>query len=72
MNQLECMNDLISSVSSSLFRLETVLGASAVAIDEFLMTISAIESKNLSQLEYRLECLLVVDQNVCMRDSLFD
>ena len=60
LNQLECMNDLISSVSSSLFRLETVLGASAVAIDA-LMTISAIESKkSVSVRVSALECLLLL------------
>lgn len=60
LNQLECMNDLISSVSSSLFQLETVLGASAVAIDA-LMTISTIESKKSVTVRISaLECLLLL------------
>ena len=57
LNQLECMSDLINSVSSSIFRLETVLGTSAVAIDA-LMTISAIEAKkSVSVRVSALECL---------------
>lgn len=60
LNQLDCMQDLLNSVSSSLFRLETVLGSSAVAIDA-LMTISAIEAKkSVSVRISALECLLLL------------
>ena len=72
LNQLECMSDLINSVSSSIFRLETVLGTSAVAIDA-LMTISAIEAKkSVSVRVSALECLnlLLNKMSSCGIESL--
>lgn len=74
LNQLECMNDLINSVSSSLFRLDTVLGSSAVAIDA-LITISSVEAKkSLSVRVSALECLklLLNKMSACGIGSLIE
>lgn len=43
-SQLECMNDLLNSVSSSIFRLESVKSPVAIAVDA-LITVSQFEAK---------------------------
>lgn len=60
LNQLDCMNDLLTSVSASVFGLEPVKNVVAVACDS-LMTISGSEAKKSIEIRVAaLECLLLL------------
>ena len=60
LNQLDCMNDLLTSVSASIFGLELVKNVVAVACDS-LMTISGSEAKKSIEIRVAaLECLLLL------------
>lgn len=57
LNQLECLNDLISSLPISIFRLESVKNPVAVSVDS-LMSISLAEAKKSIKIRVSaLECL---------------
>lgn len=72
LNQIECIKDLINSVSASVFRLETTKNAVAVALDA-LMTVSAVEAKkSIAVRVSALECmnLLIEKMTACGINSL--
>ena len=74
MNQLECMNDLLSNVTVSVFRLESTKNAVAVAIDA-LLTVSKAEMKKSTVVRISaLNCLnLFVEKlSLCGINSLID
>ena len=74
LNQLECLNDLISSVSVSIFRLESVKNPVAVAVDS-LMSVAAVEAKKSILIRVSaLECLkLLIEKLVsCGINSLIE
>jgi hypothetical protein len=59
-NQLECMHDLISKVSATVFQIESVKTAVAVAVDA-LLSVSSAEAKKATEIRISaLECLLLL------------